>query len=168
MGMFMPQNGWNIILRFPNTSQSGRLSKVLRKATCQMFLEGWGLHGVVGIMEWFTVHHVVDLKRSVCFNILPWSALRRTGSVLKRTKPESPRHRTTRPRTSHQQHLDTSTTAATSYTCYFTRVRNSPRGALHIRVITSASAQRCIIWLQRLLLATPDDGQATCPKHRVI
>ena len=39
------------------------------------FLEGWGLHRVVGIMEWFTVHHVVDLKRSVGFNILPWLAL---------------------------------------------------------------------------------------------
>ena len=31
------------------------------KRNLQMFLEGWGLHGVVGIMEWFTVHHVVDL-----------------------------------------------------------------------------------------------------------
>ena len=35
-----------------------------------MFLEGGGLHGVVGIMEWFTVHHVVDLKRSVCLFFL--------------------------------------------------------------------------------------------------
>ena len=45
--------------------------------------------------------------------------------------------------------LDTSTTADTSYTCYFTRVRNNPRGALHIRVITSASAQRRIIQSHR-------------------
>ena len=43
----------------------------------EMFLEGWCLHIVVAIMEWFTVHHVVHLKRSV---ILPWLALlRRTG-----------------------------------------------------------------------------------------
>ena len=30
MGMHVPQNWWNIILRFPNKFQSGRLSKVLR------------------------------------------------------------------------------------------------------------------------------------------
>ena len=42
------------------------------------------------IMKWFTVHHVVDLKRSVCLFILPWLALRRTGLVLKRTKRTKP------------------------------------------------------------------------------
>ena len=38
--------------------------------------------------------------------------------------------------------------------CYFTRVRNNPRGALHIRVITSASAQHCIIQSHRPLRTT--------------
>ena len=36
----------------------------------QVFLEGWGLHGVVGIMEWFTVHHVVDLKGMFVYSSL--------------------------------------------------------------------------------------------------
>ena len=27
-------------------------------------------YGVVGIIKWFTVHHVVDLKRSVCLFFL--------------------------------------------------------------------------------------------------
>ena len=63
------------------------------------------------------------------------------------------------PRTSHQQLLDTSTTAATSYTCYFTRFLNNPREALHIRVITSASAQHRIIQSHRPLHVTPDYSQ---------
>ena len=30
------------------------------KIIWKMFLEGWGLHGVVALREWFTVHRVVD------------------------------------------------------------------------------------------------------------
>ena len=55
-----------------------------------------------------------------------------------------PRHRTARP-----------------------RVRNRPR-ALHIRVITSVSAQRRLICSHRPHRATPDDGLSTCPKRQVI
>ena len=50
----------------------------------QMFLEGWGLHGVVGIIE-VVYGSPCGRPEKVCLFILPWLALRWTGLVLKRT-----------------------------------------------------------------------------------
>ena len=50
---------------------------------------------------------------------------------------------------------------------HFTRVRNIPRGVLHIRVITSTSAQRRLIRSHRPLHATPDDGQTSSHSSRI-
>ena len=84
----------------------------------------------------------------VCLFILPWLALRRTGLVLKRTYYSF--------LSSSKKNLD-----STFRTGWLSR------GALHIRVISSTSAQRRIIRPHHTHRATPDDGQSTSPKRRV-
>ena len=58
---------------------SDKISVVLtNKLYIQMFLEGWGLHGVVVIMEWY-YGSPCGRPEKVCLLILPWLALRRPG-----------------------------------------------------------------------------------------
>ena len=88
----------------------------------------------------------------VCLFILPWLAI------------EIHRHKT--------QDFTSITSGYLYYSSHLLHTLlhprpQQPRGALHIRVISSTSAQRRIIRPHRTHRATPDDGQSTCPKRRV-